>query len=133
MFLFYPVILLLNKLANGIIRMLGVGTLSRDSDTLNASEIRTVVEEAGSRISHKHREMLFGILDLEEVTIEDIMIPRSEIYGIDLTDEWVDIVEQLTSSGFSRVPCYSGNIDNIEGVLHMRRIRQSFYFAMIFR
>ena len=125
MFLFYPVILLLNKLANGIIRMLGVGTLSRDSDTLNASEIRTVVEEAGSRISHKHREMLFGILDLEEVTIEDIMIPRSEIYGIDLTDEWVDIVEQLTSSRFSRVPCYSGNIDNIEGVLHMRRIRQS--------
>ena len=125
MFLFYPVILLLNKLANGIIRMLGVGTLNRDSDTLNASEIRTVVEEAGSRISHKHREMLFGILDLEEVTIEDIMIPRSEIYGIDLTDEWVDIVEQLTSSRFSRVPCYSGNIDNIEGVLHMRRIRQS--------
>ena len=125
MFLFYPVILVLNKLANGIIRMLGVGTLNRDSDTLNASEIRTVVEEAGSRISHKHREMLFGILDLEEVTIEDIMIPRSEIYGIDLTDEWVDIVEQLTSSRFSRVPCYSGNIDNIEGVLHMRKIRQS--------
>ena len=100
MFLFYPVILVLNKLANGIIRMLGVGTLNRDSDTLNASEIRTVVEEAG-RISHKHREMLFGILDLEEVTIEDIMIPRSEVYGIDLTDEWVDIVEQLTFVGLA--------------------------------
>ena len=124
MFIFYPVIWLLNKLANGIIKLLGVGSLDRNTDTLNAGEIRTVVEEAGSRISRKHRDMLFGILDLEKVTIEDIMIPRSEIYGIDLSDEWIDIVEQLISCRFSRVPCYSGSVDNMEGVLHMRKVRQ---------
>ncbi len=124
LFLFYPVIWLLNKMSNRIIRLLGVNSLERTTDTLNTSEIRTVVEEAGSRISRKHRDMLFGILDLEQVTIEDIMIPRPEIYGIDLNAEWIEIVDQLISCRYSRVPCYSGSVDNIEGVLHMRKVRQ---------
>ena len=91
---------------------------------MSTSEIRTVVEEAGSRISEKYREMLFGILDLEKVTVEDIIIPRSEIFAVNLEDDWPNIVEQLKFCRYSRVPCYSGNINMIEGVLHMRKIRQ---------
>ena len=56
MFLFYPIIWLLNEMSNRIIKLLGINSLDRTSDTLNTSEIRTVVEEAGSRISQKHRD-----------------------------------------------------------------------------
>ncbi|MEC8147079.1 MAG: HlyC/CorC family transporter [Pseudomonadota bacterium] len=120
----YPAIWLVNQLANRIIKILGVKNLIRTSDTLSTSEIRTVVEEAGSRISEKYREMLFGILDLEKVTVEDIIIPRSEIFAVNLEDDWSNIVEQLKFCKYSRIPCYSGNINLIEGVLHMRKIRQ---------
>lgn len=122
--IFYPAIWLINQVANRIIKVLGVKNLTRTSDTLSTSEIKTVVEEAGSRISEKYREMLLGILDLEKVTVEDIIIPRSEIFAVNLEDDWSNIVEQLKYCRYSRVPCYSGNINMIEGVLQMRKIRQ---------
>ncbi|MEQ8659175.1 MAG: transporter associated domain-containing protein, partial [Gammaproteobacteria bacterium] len=117
-----PLVWLLNQVTNGLLGLFGVSSIGRAEDPLSREELRTVVKEAGAMIPHKHRQMLFGILDLENVTVEDIMVPRADIYGINLEDEWADIQEQLVTCHHTRVPCYSGSIDNVEGVLHMRRV-----------
>jgi Mg2+/Co2+ transporter CorB len=70
--------------------------------------------------------MLLGILDLEQVSVEDIMIPRNEITGIDLNDEWTDIVHQITHSQRTRVPVFHDSIDNTIGVLHLRKVLNLF-------
>jgi Mg2+/Co2+ transporter CorB len=63
-----------------------------------------------------------SILDLEKVTVEDIMVPRTEIVGIDVDDDWDDVIEQLRQSQHTRMPVYEGDIDRIIGVLHMKRV-----------
>ena len=73
-------------------------------------------------IPHRHQQMLVSILDLENATVEDIMVPRTEIVGIDVDDDWDKIVEQLRLSQHTRVPLYEGEIDRIVGVLHMKRV-----------
>jgi Mg2+/Co2+ transporter CorB len=91
-------------------------------DALDREELRTVVKEAGAMIPRKHQQMLFGILDLEHATVEDIMVPRAEIDAIDMEDEWADIVNQLTACRHTRVPCYRGSLDNLVGILHVRAL-----------
>ncbi|MGE0483414.1 MAG: HlyC/CorC family transporter [Gammaproteobacteria bacterium] len=122
MWLLYPLVWLLNQISNGTLSLFGINPQGGAVDALSREELRTVVKEAGAMIPHKHREMLFGILDLENVTVEDIMVPRGEVYGINLEDEWSDILEQLVTCHHTRVPCYEGNLDNVVGVLHMRRV-----------
>ena len=125
LFIFFPVVWVLNRCSNGILGRLGVTELARSDDVLNREELRTVVKEAGAMISRKHRQMLFGILDLENATVEDIIVPRNEINGIDLEDDWSEVVEQLVTSRHTRVPCYAGSLDNIEGMLHLRKLTKA--------
>jgi Mg2+/Co2+ transporter CorB len=66
--------------------------------------------------------MLMSILDLERISVEDIMVPRSEIYGIDVSDDWDDVMEQLQSSRHTRIPCYDGQLENLIGILHMKKV-----------
>ncbi len=122
MLIFYPLVWLLNKISNGLLGIFGITNIKRAEDPLSREELRTVVKEAGGVITHKHRQMLFGILDLENATVEDIMIPKSEMYGINLEDDWNVIQEQILSSRHTRLPCYKGNLSNITGMLHLRRI-----------
>ncbi|SCZ49746.1 HlyC/CorC family transporter [Thiohalomonas denitrificans] len=117
---FYPLVWLINIIANGLLRLLGVSTRDVDSSHLSSEELRTVVNEAGTMIPRRHQKMLLNILDLEKATVEDIMIPRNEIAGIDLEDEWTDIVDQLTNSQHTRLPVYRGGIDNVVGIVHLR-------------
>lgn len=126
MWVLYPFVWLLNQISNRILRLLGVTDVGRAEDPLSREELRTVVKEAGAMIPRKHRQMLYGILDLETATVEDIMVPRGEIHGIDLEDSWPEIVDQLITSRHTRVPCYSGSLDNIEGMLHLRRASRLF-------
>jgi len=122
LWVFYPLVWVLNKISNGILDVFRVTSLSRADDPLSREELRTVVKEAGAMIPGKHRQMLFGILDLETATVEDIMVPRPEIHGIDLDDEWSEILDQLAACRHTRVPCYAGSLDNIVGMLHLRRV-----------
>ena len=122
----YPLVWGLNLISNGILDLLGGAPDRTGAHRLNREELRTVVKEAGARIPIKHRQMLFGILDLEKATVEDIMIHRNEIEGIDLDNEWIDVVEQLVTCRHTRVPCYRGNLDDIVGVLHVRRLARLF-------
>jgi Mg2+/Co2+ transporter CorB len=119
--LFYPFVWATNLLANGVLRLLGVPK-QQASNSLSSEELRTVVAEAGAMIPHRHQQMLVSILDLENATVEDIMVPRNEIVGIDVDDDWDRIVEQLRQSQHTRLPVYEGEIDRIMGVLHMKQV-----------
>ncbi len=122
MLIFYPLVWVLNKISNGLLGIFGITNIKRSEDPLSREELRTVVKEAGGVIPHKHRQMLFGILDLENATVEDIMIPKSEMYGINLEDDWIVIRDHILSSRHTRLPCYKGNLSNVKGMLHLRRI-----------
>jgi len=122
LFVLYPLVWVLNGVSNGVLALFGVREFKRARDSLSREELRTVVKEAGAMIPEQHREMLFGILDLETATVEDIMVPRGEIYGIDLEDDWQDILEQLVTCRHTRVPCYSGSLDQVDGILHLRKV-----------
>ena len=73
-------------------------------------------------IPARHREMLLSILDLERITVDDIMIPRQEISGIDVAESWDDILEQLRHTPHTRLPVFDGELDNLVGQLHMKRV-----------
>ena len=118
----YPLVWVTNLLANGVLRLLGVSAEQAASHSLSTEELRTVVAEASTVIPHRHQRMLLSILDLERITVDDIMVPRSEIAAIDVTDSWDDILEQIGSSPHTRMPVYEEELENIIGMLHMKRI-----------
>ncbi len=121
-----PGVVVANWAAYGFLRLFGVAKGMRgDGNTLSSDELRTVVAEAGPMIPQRHRQMLLSILDLERLTVTDIMIPRQEIGGIDLDDDWEDILEQLRQTAHTRLPVYRGDIDEMIGLLHMKRVAQS--------
>jgi Mg2+/Co2+ transporter CorB len=121
LFVLYPFVWATNLLANGVLRLFGVSQ-KQAAHSLSSEELRTVVAEAGALIPRRHRQMLVSILDLEHATVEDIMVPRNEIVGIDLDDDWDRAVEQLRQSQHTRLPVYEGDIDKIVGVLHMKQV-----------
>lgn len=124
--LFYPLVWLVNMIANRLLRFVGVRADEGKKDTLNTDEFRAVVHEANQYIPGQHTEMLLRILDLEKTSVEDIMIPRNEITGIDLTDDWNDIERQITNSQRTRVPVYHDSIDHTVGILHLRKVLNLF-------
>jgi Mg2+/Co2+ transporter CorB len=121
LFLLYPFVWATNLLANGVLRMFGVSRQVA-ANSLSSEELRTVVAEAGAMIPRRHQQMLVSILDLENATVEDIMVPRNEIVGIDIDDDWDRVLEQLRQSQHTRLPLYEGEIDRIIGTLHMKQV-----------
>lgn len=118
----YPLVWLTNVLSNGVLFILGLRSRDGDGDALSREELRTVVFEAGSRISRKYRSMLINILDLEKVTVDDVMVPHNEIVGIDLDDDLSDIRTAIKDSDHTRLPVYRDNIDKVIGLLHLRKL-----------
>jgi Mg2+/Co2+ transporter CorB len=117
-----PALWLTNMLAYGLLRVFGVGRRGSSTPTLSAEELRTVVTEAAPVIPQRHRQMLLSILDLGHVTVNDIMIPRQEISGIDVNENWEDILADLRQTPHTRLPVYEGELDNLIGLLHMKRV-----------
>jgi len=117
-----PVVALINMLANFVLKPFRVHTDAELIEQLNREELRTLVKEGGGHIPDDHQRMLVNILDLEQATIEDVMIPRQDIVGIDLDDDWDDILTQLTQTVYTRMPVYRETIDQVEGLLHVRTI-----------
>ncbi len=123
--LLFPLVWVVNLLANSILRLLGIYPEDDMRGTLSREELRTVVNEAGSMIPQQHQQMLLSLLDLEKVKVEDIMVPRTEIDGIDITDPISVILEQLEQLPYTRVLVFEGSIDHVLGFLHSRRILQA--------
>ena len=115
----FPLVWAVNGFANAMLRMIGIRGDEVSEDTLSHEELRTVVFE-GSQIAAQSQNMMLGVLDLNKVTVEDIMVPRTEIYGIDIDDDLDDILTQIRGSQFTRVPVFKDNIDNVIGFLHLR-------------
>jgi len=113
-----------NHIAQGFLGLFGVRRPSGASQALSPDELRTVVAEASTLIPSRHRQMLLSILDLERVTVNDIMIPRQEIAAIDLSGGFEDVMERLRQNPHSRLPVYDGELDNLVGVLHVKLAAQ---------
>ncbi|QGM81418.1 HlyC/CorC family transporter [Otariodibacter oris] len=119
--LLLPVVFLMNLVISGLMKLLRIRKSEKAG--LSAEELRSVVLEAGRFIPSAHQEMLVSILDMEKVTVDDIMVPRNDIGGIDIDDDWKSIMRQLTGAAHARVVIYKSNMDNILGIL---RVREAF-------
>jgi len=121
--LFYPLVWVVNLITNTLLGLLGIRPETASGDTaMSREELRTVVKEAEAMIPSRHQKMLMGILDLEKVTVEDIMIPRNEINGLDLEQDNVSLRDQLAACQHTRIPVYRGSLDHTIGILHVRKI-----------
>jgi Mg2+/Co2+ transporter CorB len=118
----YPIVWATNLVANGVLRMLGVSQEKVNRTSLSSDELRTVLAEASTVIPHRHQRMLMSILDLEKISVEDIMVPRTEISGIDVADEWDHVLAAVQQSRHTRIPCFEGNLENLIGILHMKKV-----------
>ncbi|MBL6753523.1 MAG: HlyC/CorC family transporter [Pseudomonadales bacterium] len=119
--LLYPVVWIVNVVSNALVRLIGFSSEANgDENQLTPEELRTVVYESGGRIPRRRHGMLMNILDLERVTVDDILVPRHELVGIDIEDDLNDILLQISSAQHTRLPVYKHDIDNIVGVLHLR-------------
>ncbi len=115
----YPLVWIVNRVSNRLIRLLGFKTTGSDNHQLSPDELRTVLHESAT-IPEQGQGMLLNILDLDKVTVNDILVPRHEIFGIDIEDEVDDILTQISNGQHTRIPVFEGDIDHTVGVLHMR-------------
>ena len=118
----YPAVWLINWVSNGLLSLFGLHVNDQDDAPLSRDELRTIVREAGTMIPKRHQRMLLNILELENVTVDDIMVPRNEIAAINLDDPINEIIDQVSHAQHTRLPVYEDSIDHILGVIHLRRM-----------
>ena len=117
----YPLVFLINFIANSIIKILGLkDNISKSS--LSSEELKTVLNESSLKFTKPHIKMLESIIDLEKATVEDIMIPRSDIYGIDIGEDIASVVRNFKNTLYTRIPIYEDNIENLLGLVHIKNI-----------
>ena len=116
-----PLVWLINKLTNTFISLLGFDPNKNRDDSLDSEELKSLVDLSGHKISDSNQGMLRAILDLDNMTVEDIMIPRNEVIGLDLEEDIETLMEQILSCEYTRQPVYSGDINNIVGIFHVRK------------
>ncbi|UJS26190.1 HlyC/CorC family transporter [Thiothrix winogradskyi] len=117
-----PFVWLLNLFTNGILRLFGAHSDEASRVALSHEELRTVVSSAGAHIPQTHLDMLLRVMDMESATVEDIMIPRSQLVGLDLNDDWNELEKQITNSNFTRLLVYRESLDNVIGFVHLRKL-----------
>lgn len=117
-----PGVWLIGRLSRILLWPLGLNKAEEDGNDLNMQELRTMVNETGALIPNQYQKLLLNIIDIENMTVEDIMIPRNEVEGIDINDDIEDIIDWLESNVHTRLPVYKDNLNNIIGVLHTRNL-----------
>jgi len=122
-----PFVWLVKFFSNGLLRLLGV-SVTAQNDALTSQELAAAVNESGATIDNSHKEMLLRILEMERVTVEDVMVPRNDMEAIDIDDEWDEVVEQLATSHHTRVPVFKDSLDNMLGIAHIRKM---FYLSQM--
>lgn len=120
--LFAPLVLLVSGSANSILRLCGISIDSVQREALTGEELRSVVHEAGGVLPIEHKSMLISLLDLEQACVEDIMVPKADIVGIDLDQPWSKLLEQLETTQHTRLPLFRTSIDNLVGMIHLRNV-----------
>ncbi|OYY73260.1 MAG: magnesium/cobalt efflux protein [Gammaproteobacteria bacterium 28-57-27] len=117
-----PLVWAVGLFSNGLLRLFGVKVTASGGHDISREELRTILGETGGLISERYRAMLTGILDLEEALVEDIMVPRQEMDGIDLEADWEEILHRISSSTYARLPVYRGALDTIVGTINLRHL-----------
>jgi magnesium and cobalt exporter, CNNM family len=118
----YPLVWLVSHVTNGLLRLLGVDPEGGLDENLSKEELRTLLAEGGALIPTRRKHMLLNLLALEEVSVDDIMVPRNEVRGIDLDDSDDEILRCIQTSAHTRLPVWRDDVNNITGVLHLRNI-----------
>ncbi|KDB10335.1 putative signal transduction protein with CBS domain containing protein [Burkholderia sp. lig30] len=116
-----PLVWFVNALANGVLWLLRINTKNARDQRLSAEELRTVVLESGSFMPTKHRSILLNLFDLENITVDDVMVPRRQIESLNFNAPLEDVLHQLETCYHNRLVVYEGDIDNVLGVLHVRK------------
>ncbi len=124
-----PFVGLVKIFSNGVLRLFRVKVVAKN-DALSTEELRAAVRESDDMLDLSHKEMLLRILEMEHITVEDVMVPRANIEAVDLEDDWDEIVEQLATSHHTRVPVFKGTLDDFVGIIHIRKV---FYLAQMGR
>ncbi|RBW47059.1 magnesium/cobalt efflux protein [Psychromonas sp. B3M02] len=115
-----PFVWCINGISNGLLRIFGINVNEQSDHALSSDELRSVVNEAGSMIPEHHQQMLLSILELEKVTVDEIMVPRNEIAAIDINQDWETILKQLKHRTHTMTLLYRDTIDEAIGFLHAR-------------
>ena len=118
----YPLVYIVNIIANGFLKLMRFDARKIRHEGVSVEELRSVVMDTNKLVPQKHQEMLLGLLNLENATVDDIMVPRNEITALNLNENWDDVVEDLTTCQRTRLPIYRDDINNIIGIVHMRRV-----------
>ena len=120
-YIFKPLIFLTNFLSKQILKIFKLDAKDATlNENLNTEELRTLLEESGDLIPKQYRKMLSSVLGMEELIVEDIMIPTSEIIGIDVNMDYENATKIIQSTEYTRLPVFKGSIDNMLGVLHLK-------------
>ncbi len=124
--LLYPLVWFVNLITNSLLKLIGVKVTAGENHHLSTEELRTLVNESGAVLQQRNQSMLLGVLELDDVTVNDIMIPRNEVIGIDMDNELDVIIDQLSNTAHTRMPVYRGELNKVVGILHMRNLAQVF-------
>ncbi|RZO26078.1 MAG: DUF21 domain-containing protein [SAR86 cluster bacterium] len=120
-YIFKPLIFLTNFLSKQILKIFKLDAKDASlNENLNTEELKTLLEESGDLIPKQYRKMLSSVLGMEELIVEDIMIPTSEIIGIDINMDYQNATKIIQSTEYTRLPVYKDSIDNMIGVLHLK-------------
>lgn len=122
LWIIYPLVWSINLIANTILKCLGMRFENKRIDPLSLEEIRSVVDDSKGQLLGHHRHMLLGILDLETATIADCLVHKNDLYAVDLNADWPIVLKQLMHSPYSKVPVYRDHLDNIVGILHLKKV-----------
>ncbi len=119
--LLHPVVWVLNRISKSMVKLLGIAHKNVAVQQLSTEELRTLVDESAHQLPAQRQSMLLNVLDLEKVSVNDIMISRNDVAGIDLDTDIDTIRQSLLNSQHTRLPVYSnGDLNNVIGMLHMR-------------
>ena len=118
----YPLVWLINLMANSIVKLFGVDPKDASLESLSHEDLKAVVNEAGDLIPANHQDMLVNVLDMQSTTVEDIMIARPDVTGIDIEEDWNDIEEEILHTHYSRLLIYQGQLDNVLGFVNIRSL-----------
>ena len=124
--LFYPIVWFINLFASALLKLLRLSpSPNPETAKLSPEELRSIVLESGHLIPQKHRAILSSLFELNHITVEDVMTPRGNIEILDLDQNWDDVVDQIATSHHSRLPVCRGSLDQLLGLLSLRRISRT--------
>jgi Mg2+/Co2+ transporter CorB len=121
----FPLIWLINLVSNSLLRLTGVNPEDEIQHSLTMEELRVILSESAALLPRRRHQMLQGILELEDTTVDDVMVPHNDIVGLDLDRPWPEVLDTIRNSRYTRLPAYHDNIDNVAGILNLRRLIQA--------